>query len=113
MSRRLGPGTLVFILLSLSCRPAAAHGFNCAEVQRLCVERHFCLLRGLMECVVNEAFPRGAQREENQAGAAVSGTTDGDPGERYTSALDSFFFKKVFAAVAVSYQTETGTFIIR
>lgn len=91
MSRRLGPGTLVFILLSMGCRPAVAHGFNCAEVQRLCVGPHFCLLRGLMECVVNEAFPRGAQREENQADAAVSGTTDGDPGERYTSALDSFF----------------------
>lgn len=47
-----------------------------------------------MECVVNEAFPRGAQREEKQAGAAVSGTTDGDPGERYTSTLDSFFLRR-------------------
>lgn len=43
-----------------------------------------------MECVVNEASPCGAQREEIQAAAAVPGTTDGDPGERYTSTHDSF-----------------------
>lgn len=65
-----------------------------------------------MECVVNEAFPRGARREDNQADAAVPGTTAGGPGERYTSALDSFF-KTVSAAAAASYQTETGAFIIR
>lgn len=48
-----------------------------------------------MECVVNEAFPRGALWEVNQADAAVPGTTDGDPGESYKSALDSFFLEGI------------------
>lgn len=65
-----------------------------------------------MECVITEAPPRRARREENQADAAVPGTTEGDPGERYTSALHSFF-KNVSAAAAASYQTETEAFIIR